>query len=521
MPDEEQQVPPNGDPTGQVFVQPDDVAPDVTEEDPEATPRASALRTATVVSGRLVLGFVILGVVAIVLAAAILIPIPGAHTSSISALVKPAPTAPQVVCPGGLLRLGTSTGTDATHATALGAPVITGGASSGDVIPSAFAKSDANTGGGAAAPQLLITPPVASSAEAPVLGGAQSQSVATSEFTGLSSAACEAPTEDVWLVGGATSVGRTTLLLLANPTAVDAVVSIQIFGETGQVTAPGMDGITVAAGAQRVLSVAGFAPGLASPVVHVTSAGGQVVANLEQSTVRGLAPGGVDFVSGQASPLKKLVVPGVVVNGTQGVQAVIGQPGFEDLESTLRVFVPGSRSGTVTITELNEDGTVTGKPTKEKVAAGNVTDLGLDDLSDGNYTLVLSSTVPVVAGVRVSTASGAATDPVTDFAWFAAAPLLTANSIVSIPTGMASSLHLDNPTATSETVRLDALVGSSLTVTVKPHSATSVAVASGISYELEGFSRLYAAVGGTTDGGVTGYVVCPATLGAAPLRVYG
>jgi hypothetical protein len=522
MPDEEErQLPVSHDPTGQVFVQPDDADPDVAEQPDDAAPRPSALRTATVVSGRIILGFVILGVIAIVLAAAILVPIRGTHASSISTVVTPAPVAEQLVCPGGLLRLGTSTGTDATAATALGAPQVTGGASTGDVLPHSFAHSDADTGGRSSAPRLLTTPPVATGSNVPLLGGAQSQSVSSSEFTGLSSAACTAPTEDVWLVGGATSVGRTTLLLLSNPTAVDATVSIQVFGETGEVTAPGMDGIPVAAGSQRVLSIAGFAPGLASPVVHVTSSGGQIVADLEQSTVRGLEPGGVDFVGGQAKPSTKLVIPGVVVSGSQGIQSVIGQSGYEDLESTLRVFVPGTRSGTVSITVLNEDGTVTANPTTEKVVAGNVTDLGLDNLSDGNYTLVLDSTVPIVAGARVSTAGSAATDPKTDFAWMGAAPELTAKSVVSIPHGMSSTLHLENPTATTETVRLDALAGTSLTATVQPHSATSIDVQSGISYELVGFDRIYASVSGRTNGGVTGYVVSPATLGAAPLRVYG
>jgi hypothetical protein len=525
MPEQDEQpvvpMPPHGDPTGQVFVAADDAAPAPLDTAPADAPRSSALRTATVVSGRIILGFVVLGVVAVVVAAATLIPLPGVRSPVVSTVVTPVPTAEQLVCPGGLLRLGTASGADATRASALGEPQISSGADPGDIIPSAFATTDADTGKGPAAPQLLTTPPVSKGAAAPILAGAQSESVSTDEFAGLSSASCAAPSGEIWLAGGATSVGRTTLLLLANPTAVTATVSIQVFGETGQVSASGMDGITVGPGSQRVLSIAGFAPGLVSPVVHVTSTGGQVVANLEQSTVRGIVPGGIDFVGGQSQPLKQLVIPGVVISGTQAIQGIIGQSGFEDLQSTLRVFVPGTRNATVSITILAEDGTVTGKPTKATVQGGSVTDLSLDSLSDGNYTLVLSSTVPVVASARVSTAGSTAVGGATDFAWATAAPLLAANTVVSIAEGFAGTLHLENPTGAPETVQLHALAGASLTATVKAHSATSVDVVAGVSYELEGFTRLYASVSGATNGGVTSYAVDPSARGAGALRVFG
>jgi hypothetical protein len=513
---------PHGDPTGQIFVAADDEAPLLPDEpESEAAPRTSALRTATVVSGRIILGFVVLGVIAIVVAAATLIPLPGVHASVPGTVVTPVPTAAQLVCPGGLLRIGTSTGADASQVSPIGSEQVVSGAIPGDVIPRPFATTNADNGGSASAPLLLTTPPVSRGTTAPLLAGAQSESVSTSEFVGLAAAGCSAPSGSGWLAGGATSVGRTTLLLLANPTDVDATVSLQIFGEAGEVTAPGMDGITVAADSQDVLSIAGFAPGLVSPVLHVTSAGGQVVASLEQSTIRGLDPGGIDFVSAQAVPQDNLVIPGVVVSGTQAIQGIIGGAGYDDLQSTLRIFAPGNKATTVTITTIAENGTVTGTPTKLRLQPGEVTDFALDSLSDGNYTLLLSSALPIVASARVSTAGSTAVGGVTDFAWVTAAPLLTGDAVFSIADGMTSTLHLDNPTGSAETVRLHALAGQSLTATVAAHSATSVPVAAGISYELEGVSQLYASVSGATDGGVTSYVVSPPVQGAGPLKVFG
>jgi hypothetical protein len=64
------------------------------------------------------------------------------------------------------------------------------------------------------------------------------------------------------------------LVLLSNPTAVAATVDVRVFGEAGPVEAPSALGDHRAAARQRVLSLAGLAPNLASPVVHVTSTGG-------------------------------------------------------------------------------------------------------------------------------------------------------------------------------------------------------------------------------------------------------
>ncbi|MFW8745689.1 DUF5719 family protein, partial [Mesorhizobium japonicum] len=152
-----------------------------------------------------------------------------------------------------------------------------------------------------------------------LLAGAQSQIAAADDESGLAAAACAEPSGSTWLVGGATTTGRTTLLTLANPTQVDATVTLAIFGEKGVVQAPGLSGIVVTAGAQRVIPLAGFAPDLASPAIHVTARGGRIVASLQQSTVRGLDAGGVDLVGATADPSTSLRIPGIRVLGAAAV----------------------------------------------------------------------------------------------------------------------------------------------------------------------------------------------------------
>ncbi|MEJ1230307.1 MAG: DUF5719 family protein [Galbitalea sp.] len=511
---------PPAHPSGEVFVVSDDAELDTPDSDSEAMPRPSARRTATVISGRIVLGLVAVGAIALVAGAAAFLPLPSVAARPLSTVVVPVPVAQQIVCPGGLLRLASTSGDNASSVSALGRPTPTSGAVPSRVEARPFARSDAGTGGTGAAPLLLTTQPGLVGSAAPLLGGAQSESVATDEFSGLSSAGCVAATGDSWLAGGATSVGRTTLLLLSNPTAVAATVAVQVFGESGQVQAPGMSGIAVAAGSQRVLSLAGFAPGVVSPVVHVQSTGGQVVADLEQSTVRGLVPGGIDFVGPESGPQTTTVIPGVSLVGTAAMQNDLGQSGFDDLQTVLRVYLPGTGTAKASIDILAEDGSVQRKPITADLDAGTVVDLPLDNLSDGDYTIVVKSSRPVVAGVRVSTVGSAASGAGADFAWASAAPLLTSRALVAVASGVTPLLHLENPTGTAQSVSLSPRSGADITATVPPESAVSVPVLPGQTYQLTGFVELYAAVSGTTDGGVTSYAISPSTPGDGPLRVY-
>jgi hypothetical protein len=503
-----------------------------------------------------VLGCIAVAAVLAVVAAAIFLPVPSLRSAPVSTVVTPVPTTRQLVCPGGLLRLASASGKGATTVSSIGSPRVVSAAQPGGIVDNPFAKSDAGTAGGPAAPMLLGTPAIAPGATAPLLSGSQSESIKTNEFAGLASAECTAASGSTWLSGGATSVGRTTLLLLSNPTGVPAVVSIQIYGETGEITAPGMDGISVGAGAQRVLSLAGFAPDLTSPIVHVQSTGGQVVANLEQSTVRGVTPGGIDFVAGSAAPAITTVLPGVVVSGTEALQSLQGQSGFDDLQTTIRLFLPGKKAANASITVLAENGTVTGKPLKTDLQAGSVTDLPLDQLSDGNYTVIVTSKVPVLASVRVSTGTGAGvpaagsqtsgtgtaatsdgsdgSEPpiststsstpspsATDFAWITPAALLTSDVLVPVGSGMQPVVHLENPTGSAETVTLAAVSGASITKTVPAHRAIAIAVVAGRVYRMSGYTKLYASVSGTGAAQVTSYGVSPLARGEGPVRVFG
>jgi hypothetical protein len=483
------------------------------QELPEARiKRQVTARGAAIAGARVVVGLVGLGVAVLTIGGAALIPFPSVRSTPPSQLIEPVPTAQQLVCPGAVLRLADEAGEGATTSSALGAPTISSDASTGTVDSSAFSQSDAATGGTREAPTLISTPPSDSGdTEPPLLSGAQAQLVAEGEYVGLAAASCEVASGEAWLVGGSTTVGRTTLLTLSNPTEVPATVDLTLYGESGQISAPGTSGIVVAPRGQRVLSLAGFRPDVLSPVVRVASRGGLVVADLQQSLVRGLVAGGVDVV-GSTAPSTENVILGVVIADPAAVQPLLGGgAAFEDVRTVLRLFAPGEEGTEATVRVIPEGGTETGNSFQFSLEAGRVAEVPLDELASGSYTVRVETAVPVVAAVRVTAAAGESTD----FAWATAAPVLTGSAQVTVANGPGPLLHLHNPAAEPVTV----LVGD-VPVEVPGGGFATVPVEGGRSILLTGFERLYAAVSFVDAGMIAHYTVPPPGVSSGPIVIY-
>ncbi|WP_414171162.1 DUF5719 family protein [Clavibacter tessellarius] len=247
------------------------------------------------------------------------------------------------------------------------------------------------------------------------LAGAASQIATQSDLAGLAAAPCSEATAESWLVGGGTTTGRTTFVVLDNPSGVSSTVDLAISGEDGAVSAPGASGINVPAGSRRVLSLAGLAPDLSSPAIHVQSRGGQVVATLEQSTVRGLLAGGVDVVVPAAAPATTLTMTGLRVDTqaaaqpapaegeapAEGTDGAAGSgPGADvgtdpDRSTAVRILVPGSDDADVSVSVAPEDGTDgTGTTFTVEADGGRVTDFPVSGLTDGRYAVTVQSLGP-------------------------------------------------------------------------------------------------------------------------------
>lgn len=493
------------------------------DDEPEGPKPKRTVKGAAIVGVRLLSGTIGIGVAAAAIIAAAVLPLPTVSTAPEPVTVTPVPAAQQLVCPGPLYQLGDETGQDATTASTIGSAVVDFDSTSGAVVASTLEDATATVDERTLSPVVINSPIGDTDVEDDVvISGAQAQYVDRGDFRGLGTADCAQAATETWLVGGATSTGRTTLISLANPSDTASTVAIAIFAETGAVSVPSAEGIVVQPHSQRVLSLAGFAPAVESPVVQVVSRGGQIVANLQQSIVRGLEPGGVDIVSATNGPAASQRIPGVVVANSDVLQSRLGEDGFADLDTALRVYLPGTEPSDLQVDVTPDDGVGPESSFSITLEPGVVTDLPVDGLVDGSYTVSLSAELPVVAGLRVSTVPPADENGSSgsDFAWLASAAELSERALVTIAPGSAPELHLFNPGENDIEVDLTAIDGESRTVAVPAGASVAVVVDGGATYELGGFDALYGSVSFAAETSLAGYPVRPPTSVSGPIEIY-
>ena len=486
---------------------------------PKRPPRKRGLsRAAALMGARVAAGIVGLGVAAAAIAGAGLLPLPTLRAEPPSVNVEPEPTAQEIVCPGGLLRLGDEIGQNASSATSIGQPIVAVGSSVGE--PSTESIEGAAKNAESAPATVSATP---SNGEAPLVAASQSEVADRADLRGLATAACSPATTDAWLVGGATTVGRITLVSLANPSDVAASVDLRVWGERGPIDAVGLTGISVQPRSQRVIPLAGFAPDTVSPVVRVSSDGGRIVASLQQTVVRGLEPGGVDIVGAAAGASRNHVIPGIVVSNGEEIEQLIGSPGYLDLGAVIRVLVSGSSATEVTVTVRPENGSIEGETFSLEVEGGVVTELPIEELADGSYTVEVSARVPLVAAVRFATIAakpGPDDSTANDFAWAATAPALPDEALFATAEAPAPQLHIANATDAAATVTITAQGGASSTLTVPAGTSIATPLESSTTYALSGAEGLRASVSNLDEGRVSAFAVQAPAEASSPLRVY-
>jgi hypothetical protein len=497
-----------------------------------------------------------------VLAAAVVGQLPAFGVADRAQVVTPSSAPQSLVCPGPAIAVGADP-SDAAALTAAGTPTRVSGTVSGTRAKGTSLGRGEVDGG--AAPRAL-TAPAASSAGA--LAAAQLEQVTAGDAAGLVATPCTAPQSDVWLAAGATTTGRTTVLTLANPSAVAAQVGVRVWSENGPVDTASFSDLVVPAKGRKAVSLAGVAPSAGGTVVRVTSTGGRVGAALEQRTVRGLESGGLDMTGPTAGPALEQVVPGVRVAGASAVAAAQRADDYADLQTVVRVLVPGSEATEVSITATSDSG---GQPVTlgRRVAGGVVTDFPVTGLTDGTYTVRVAAKRPVVTGVRTAVvgdanapttpddsssssgggdASGAgaaggtdaglvggdgpsdtSTDTSSnesgtaatstargiDFAWFAAAPALSKTAAVAVVDAPSPVLTLAG-TGEKRSVRLSGPTRA--TVQVPAKGSIAVPVQHGV-VVLRNAAGVRAGVSYAGADAVAGYPVAAADQEAVPVRI--
>ena len=209
---------------------------------------------------------------------------------------------------------------------------------------------------------------------------------------GLAAAPCARPVTDAWLVGGGSTVGRLTQVLLVNDDDRAAQVDLLVYGSAGQVSSPAGQGIVLAPGSRTQIRVDALAPNLTYLAIHVIARSGRIgVLGLDQQAV-GLVPLGMALIPATQEGTR-LVVPGVP----------------EPVHYARLDLLSPDVDTTASLTLLTPDGSVVpvGISTVT-LPAGRVVPVWISNaLAGAPAGVVVRSDTPVVAGVEVGTGTRA------------------------------------------------------------------------------------------------------------------
>jgi hypothetical protein len=348
-----------------------------------------------------------------------------ASSSIQSVSVEPLPL--QVYCPGALVEVGGESGVEIGTVARIGEALISSyvGASTVLVPPaiSSVAGSKAEVGDSAQSTDILSL--------------VQSQVVDRERAQGLAATYCQKPLASGWLINGSSVVGSESVLIAANPAAVEALISLEIHLPGRVIT----DRFALAPGEEQLIPTAGYANGESAFAIYFESSGPEISMALQNRETLGLNPVGIEIEGVTLNPSTEFVFAGLRPL-TQG---------FEN--PTARVYNPTSEVAEVVITVFGEENV---ELFRQLVNPGSFGEIELEIL--GEYQLAtLNSDQPVLAAIR-----NPSTTPVLDFAWIQPAELFS--SVTVALTSYQNSVLVANPGSSTLEITLEARFGERLSV---------------------------------------------------------
>lgn len=340
-----------------------------------------------------------------------------------------------------------------------------------------------------------------------VVTGSTTQLSAIDSMRGLAAASCQQPSSDIWLVGGSTAAGREALLILTNPTPNDATADLSIYSDLGEIEVAGLSGISVLANSTTVLSIASFAPTVATLAVQVQTSGAKLAAWIQHRVMNGTESLGVDFVYPSQAPLLASVIPGFVVRGTEVINQVAVTEAIADAGHLVRVFAPTGANVTIQIVSTSAD--VFGAVVTGIVEPGTVRDFPVSELLDGNYSVLVTADQPVYATAKAAIGNEAGS-PRLDFTWLGAAePITAARAVITsgiVPPDGASYLVLGNPVNEIRSATVTSLeTGVATVISVPALGSASVAITGATSVSSD--SEIFASVALLSAGQISSLAV--------------
>ena len=274
---------------------------------------------------------------------------------------------------------------------------------------------DGSVDAGLTAPQPVTLAPKQFDADAKVaLGAFAGQESRSKDW--LAWLPCPEPRSRWWFVAaGAATVTHDTVFTVTNPRDGQADVDINVSGPNGRVAAPGLHGITVAAGQTRVVDLAKVAPAVGDLAVSVVATRGLV----SVSAADRFAPGVVGKAVQEWLPDQS--APGTSVT-------LAGLPAKPD-RATLVVVNPRQVEAIVSVQVIGSGGTFAPKDNATlTVPPGSVANLPVEAVFDGK-PLSIRVTSPQFVTAAVRTVSGG------DVAFGTAVRPLEGTTALAVPAG--------------------------------------------------------------------------------------
>lgn len=280
---------------------------------------------------------------------------------------------------------------------------------------------------------------------------------------GLAVLACPAPGTSSWFVGGATTVGATTELLLVNVEDAPALVDVRVWTAEGPADPRPGRGIVVGPRSRLVVPLDRLAPDRDLLALHVATTRGRTAAAVRTSRRDGRTPLGTDWLPPTAPPAREAVVPGLP-SGPGSRSVLVTNPG--DVDAAVQVGL------------TTDDGQLA--PVPLTVRAGSSVALDVSEQLRGSPAAarVVSDGPAVVAGAVVVDEQRA---PVRERSYAAAVPALGDGTFLE-PAGVPAAQLLLTALVTDAVVEVAGRrveVPGATTVAVDVEASTEVQVVAG------------------------------------------
>ncbi|MGF6821558.1 hypothetical protein M2317_000444 [Microbacterium sp. ZKA21] len=442
---------------------------------------------------RLFIGAVVVVACVVGAGAAIMAPWPGIETTAASTQVATVPGNPVLVCTGPFRALGReSQSADQMQAAGVGRITVDGEPTT--PAQSTIATPDLVGGDGSA----VFTGVVQGRTSAEI-AASESLALAEEDLAGLAAGPCSPAATQSWIVGGSVETGANDVLVLSNPGAVPATVTLTVYGGASTPVTQ-----VIPAATQVAMPFASIAADAEDPVVRVTAEGAPVRAVLQSALTRTLDPAGSDLQGSAIEASETLRFAGV---------QIVAAPTDGTATNAVRLLAPDADTEAQVV--VRDDSGATAAEFVVPLTAATPLDVALADLDLGIYSVEVTAATPVVAAIWQSEGTGGGTD----FAWMTPASPLE-ETLFAVPAGPSPKLHLVNSTDQDLTVVLSAVGGTEREVAVPAQSAELISVRPATVYRLSADGELTAAVTMAESGRLAGWPVAPGAGEEREITVY-